>query len=97
MMKIVTKDAYLVNVEYPKNLQDSHSYLSFLSEKMKIKKWAKLICKLFNKEKYVVHVRTLKQAFNHGLVLKKAYKVLEFNQKAWLKPYIEVNTESRKK
>ena len=37
MMKIVTKDAYLVNVEYPKNLHDSHSYLSFLSEKMKIK------------------------------------------------------------
>ena len=37
----------------------------------------------------------LKQALNHGLKLKKAYRVIQFNQKAWLKPYIDMNTKLR--
>ena len=39
----------------------------------------------------------LKQALNHGLVLKKGHRVIRFNQKAWLKPYIDMNSELRKK
>ena len=31
----------------------------------------------------------------HGLKLKKVHKILQFNQKAWLKPYIEMNTKLR--
>ena len=38
----------------------------------------------------------MKQALNHGLKLKKIQRVIEFNQKAWLKPYIDMNTELRK-
>ena len=38
----------------------------------------------------------IKQALNHGLILKKVHKVIKFNQKAWLKPYIDMNTELRK-
>ena len=38
----------------------------------------------------------IKQALNHGLILKKVHKVIKFNQKAWLKPYIGMNTELRK-
>ena len=44
----------------------------------------------------IVHIRSLKQALNHGLILKKVRRSIEFNQKAWLKPYIDSNTGLRK-
>ena len=33
----------------------------------------------------------------HGLKLKKVHKVIQFDQKTWLKPYIAMNTNLRKK
>ena len=56
----------------------------------------KLIFSIEDKEKYVAHIRALKQALNHGLKLKKVCRVIQFYQKAWLKPYIDMNTELRK-
>ena len=63
---------------------------------MEVKKCKKLVCNLFNKKKYVAHTNTLKQALNRGLKLKKIHRVIEFNQEARLKPYIDMNTELRK-
>ena len=63
---------------------------------MEVNKCKKLVCNLFNKKKYVAHINTLKQALNHGLKFKKIHRVIEFNQEAWLKPYIDMNTELRK-
>ena len=85
-----------VDVEYPKRLHELHSNLPFLSERMEVNKSKKLVCNLFNKKKYVAHINTLKQALNHGLKFKKIHRVIEFNQEAWLKPYIDMNTELRK-
>ena len=85
-----------VDVRYPKRLHELHSDLPFLSERMKSDKCNKLVCNLFNKKKYVAHIDSLKQALNHGLKLKKIYRIIEFNQEAWLKPYIDMNTELRK-
>ena len=48
------------------------------------------------KNNYVVHIRSLKQTLHHGLILKKVHKVIDFNQEAWLKEYIDMNTELRK-
>ena len=48
------------------------------------------------KKEYVLHIRTLKQALNHELVLKKVRRVIKFKQEAWLKPFIDTNTELRK-
>ncbi len=56
----------------------------------------KLIPNLHNKEKYVVHVRTLKQYLELGLKLKKVHRIIRFDQSRWLKPYIDFNTERRK-
>ena len=85
-----------VNVEYPKKLHHLHSDMLFLPERMEIDKCKKLVCNLHNKEKYGVHIRSLKQALKHGLILKKVHRIIEFNQEAWLKSYIEMNTELRK-
>ena len=63
---------------------------------MEINKCKKLVCNLYDKKKYVVHINSLKQALNHELKLKKIHRIIEFNQKAWLKPYIDMNTELRK-
>ena len=38
----------------------------------------------------------MKQALDHGLILKKVHKEIHFNQEAWLKEYIDMNTELRK-
>ena len=85
-----------VDVKYPKRLHKLHSDLPFLSERMEINKCKKLVCNLFNKKKYVTHINSLKQALNHGLKLKKIHRIIEFNQEAWLKPYIDMNTELSK-
>ena len=44
---------------------------------------------------YVVHIRALKQTLNLGLIFKKIQRVIQFNQKAWLKPHTEMNTKLR--
>ena len=63
---------------------------------MEINKCKKVVCNLYDKKKYVVHINSLKQALNNGLKLKEIHRIIGFNQKAWLKPYIDVNTELRK-
>ena len=79
-----------VDVEYPKKLHDFHSDLPFLPERIKIDKCNKLVCNLYDKKDYVVQIRSLKQTLNHGLILKKVHKVIQFNQNAWLKAYIDI-------
>ena len=63
---------------------------------MKIGKCKKPVCNLHDKKNYVVHIRSLKQALNHELILKKVHRVIQFNQEAWLKPYIDMNTKLTK-
>ena len=85
-----------VDVKYSRKLHDIHSDLPFLPKRMKIDKCKKLVCNLLNKKKYIAHIKSLKQALNPGLKLKRVHRIIEFNQKAWLKPYIDMNTELRK-
>ena len=51
-----------------------NKYLIFIKiydfyQREKIDKLKKLVCGIENKEKYVIHIRALKQALNHGLIL----------------------------
>ena len=62
---------------------------------MKIEKVEKLVTNLHDKAEYVFHIGNLKPALNHRLILKKIHRVIKFNQKVWLKPYIDMNTKLR--
>ena len=75
------------NVNYPNSLHDSHSDLPFLPYRMKINKCSKPVCKLYDKNNYVVQIRSLKQALDQGLTLKKVHRVIQFNQDAWHRKY----------
>ena len=59
---------------------------------MKFEKFQKLVTNLHDKTKYDIHIRNL----NHGLILKKVCRVIKFNQKAWLKSCIDINTKQKK-
>ena len=48
------------------------------------------------KKNYFAHIRPLKQVLNYELILKKVHSAIQFNQEAWLKPYIDMNTKLRK-
>ena len=87
--------SFEVDTEHSKELFNKHQDLPFLPNREKINKVEKPVTSIEDKEKYVIHVSALKQALNHGLVLKKVYRVTEFRQEAWLKPYVDMNTKLR--
>ena len=84
-----------VDIRYPKELHDSHNDLPFMCERMKINGVEKLIPNLYDKKRYVIHIRALDQALKHGLVLERIHKAIEFKQSAWMKEYIDFNTKLR--
>ena len=71
-----------------KKLHKLHNDLPILLERKKTKKIENLVTNLYEKNKYVIHIKNLKQVLNHGLILKKVHGVIKFNQKDWLKPYM---------
>ena len=68
---------------------------------MKIGKVEKLVANLRDKAEYVFHVRNVNQVLDHRFFFffkkKKVHRVIKFNQNAWLKPYIDMNSDLRKK
>ena len=63
---------------------------------MKIEKAENLVDNLHDKKEYAIHIRNLKQALTHGLVLKKVHGVVKLSQESWLKQYTHMNIELRK-
>ena len=66
-----------------------------MCEKMKINRVEKLVPNLNDRKNYVIHIKSLNQTLKHGLILEDVHCVNEFNQSAWLKPYIDFNTQLR--
>ena len=75
------ENIFEIDVEYPKRFHNFYNDLPYLPDRTKIKICHKLVCNLYDKNNYVAHIRALKQALNHELILKKVRKVNQFNQK----------------
>ena len=60
-----------VDIDYLKELLNLNEGLPFLPETKKVNKVEKLICIIENQEKDVIHITSLKQTLNHGLVFLK--------------------------
>ena len=84
-----------VDVAYPRELHDSHNDLPFMCDRMKINGVEKLVSNLYYKCKYIIHIKALKQAIDHGLVLERVHRCIERKQSAWNKEYIDFNTRLR--
>ena len=65
----------------------------FYQKERKLKTSKSFAANLHCKTEYVIQIRNLKQVLKPGLVFKKFHKVIKFNQNAWLKPYIDMNTD----
>ena len=87
-MEKVMKVIFLLefDVQYLEKLYDLQNDLPFSPERINVTHVTN-----------VIHVTNLKQALNHGLLLKKVQRVIKFNQNDWLKPYVDMNTDLRKK
>ena len=68
-----------------------------MCKKLKINGVKKMVPNLFDKARYVIHVRAMDQALKHGLVLEKIHRAIEFDQSDWMKGYIDFNTQLRTK
>ena len=71
-----------VDVQCRENFHNIRYDLPFFPERMKIEKVEKLVAKLHDKDEYVLHITNLKQALNHGLVLKRVHRIIKSNQKS---------------
>ena len=78
-------------------IHELYNDLAFLPEGIIIEKVEKIVINCHDRTDYAIHMGSLKEAINHGLILKKVNRVIKFNQNAWLKPCIDVNTMLRQK
>ena len=86
-----------VDIHYLEKLHELPNDLPFLLEMIKIEQVEKLVANLHDKTEYAIHIIDLKQALNYRLDLKIVHRVIKFKQNAWLKPYIDINTDLNKK
>lgn len=84
-----------MNVEYPKDLHRKHNELPILEERIKPGKVEKLVPNLENKNAYVVHIKFLNHALQHGFKLKKVHWVIRFEQRYLIKAFTMLNTKKR--
>jgi len=91
-----------LHIDYPlapEHLTVNFEMLSFFATQFIDREWKsskKLIPNLHNTNKYVTHYRNLQFYLNHGLIVTKIHRILSFQQRPTLKPWIDYCTTKRK-
>ena len=81
-----------VDLEYPAELHDFHNDFPLAPEKMILGKVEKLTQNLRDKEKMVLHGKNLQLYLSLGMKLKLIRRGLKFQEKDFMKNYIDKNT-----
>jgi len=99
-----------VDLSYPPELHDAHSDLPLAPERITVTPQMLseynsaddtfcgqtcLLPNLWDKLRYVLHIRNLKLYTDLGMKVDRIHKVMEFDQKEFLAPYIAFITEKR--
>ena len=84
-----------VDVQYPEKLHDLHNDLDFYLKECRLKKSKNLLL-IYMINWICYSQKNLKQALHNGLILRKVYRVIRFNQKIWLKPKWILSWEKKK-
>ena len=69
---------FYVDITNLKELYELHKDLPFLPERIEVNKVNKLVASVHDKNNYVIHIHALKQALNHGSILKTVHAVIIF-------------------
>ena len=80
-----------VDLEIPEHLHDLFNDLPLAPEGIKINGVEKRDSNLWDKNKYVIHHKNLKLCIKMGAKVAKIHRGVSFDEKAWMKPYIELN------
>jgi len=88
-----------VDLEYPDHLHNLHNDYSLAPESVKLKgsTLLKLIPNLNHKENYVLYYDNLKLCERLGLRITRIHHGIKFEDIAWLRKYIDLNTSLRMK
>ena len=84
-----------VDIDYPKDLFNLHKDFPFLPERKKVNKCEKRICSKEEQRKICCSYKSFKTNIKSWINTKKVHRVIKFNQRAWLKPYVNMNTKRR--
>ena len=85
------------DLKVSEKLKDYFDDYPLAPEIIPVNKVKKLLCTLNNKKKYVIHHETLKLYESLGIEIEKIHRIIGFEESAWMKPYIDLNTELRTK
>lgn len=88
-----------VDLQYPKHLHDLHNDYPLAPERYKPdgSDCEKLCGTFYDKKDYIIDIRNLQFYLKKGMILKKVSRVVQYEQKRWLKEWIDKNTAYRQK